>query len=65
MNERANALSGSGSGGGGGNRRCVLSSIKDEELGHGEKPDWITVRGLWLYESIALLLLFFILGCVS
>ena len=37
------ALSTAGGGGGGGGKRCTFSSIKDEALGHGEKPDWITV----------------------
>ena len=44
-------LSGTGGGGGGasGGRRATFSSIKDEDLGHGEKPDWVTISGTITY----------------
>ncbi len=36
---------GGGSGfGGGRDKRCTLASIRDENLGHSGKPDWVTVR---------------------
>ncbi|GAX74873.1 hypothetical protein CEUSTIGMA_g2319.t1 [Chlamydomonas eustigma] len=41
---QAQALSGVSKGGMMGDRRCTLSAIKDEDLGHGEKPDYIVVH---------------------
>lgn len=39
-------------GGGRSDRRLTLAQIKDENLGMGDKPDWVQVRAdKWLHRS--------------
>jgi len=46
----ASQLSGGG-GGGGKDPRKVMSDIKGENLGHGEKPDYFTIR-CWVATDV-------------
>eukprot|EP00939_MAST-03C_sp_MAST-3C-sp1_P003866 g3866.t1 len=46
-----NISSGGGAGGGGSRAIVPLGSIKSENLGHGEKPDWIRVKATLMYAK--------------
>lgn len=52
-NENFTSISSGGGGGGGGGNNQVqpISSIKTNNLGHGEKADWVTVNATLLYTK--------------